>query len=71
MQVKVEDHAEDGGTDADAMGLGEAAVDPLPGSVHASLKEEVMCSSTASSCRMCVFVVHAKLLRHACSQGTM
>jgi hypothetical protein len=52
MQVKVEDLAEDGGTDADARGLGEAALDPLPGSVHAGLKEEVMCSSTVSSCRM-------------------
>ncbi|KAG0516796.1 hypothetical protein BDA96_09G034200 [Sorghum bicolor] len=38
--VKIEDHAEDGGIDADVRGLGEAAVDPLPGSVHATFKEE-------------------------------
>ncbi|AQK95270.1 putative inactive DNA (cytosine-5)-methyltransferase DRM3 [Zea mays] len=38
--VKVEDQAEDGGADADARGLRESALDPLPVSVHASLKEE-------------------------------
>jgi hypothetical protein len=38
--------------------------------VHAGgLKEEVMCSSTVSSCRMFFFVVDAELLRRARSQG--
>jgi len=70
--VKIEDHAEDGGIDADVRGLGEAAVDPLPGSVRGTFQGKVMCSSTVSSCRMWFFfVVDATLLRHACSHGTM
>jgi hypothetical protein len=66
MQVKVEDQADDGGADADARGLRESALDPLPVSVHASLKEEVMCPSTASSCRMW-FLLQMQKLIETCS----
>ena len=52
MQVKLEDYAEDAGPDADARDSRGAAVDLLPGSVHASLKEEVICSLTISACRV-------------------
>ena len=52
MQVKLEDYAEDAGPDADARDSRGSAVDLLPGSVHASLKEEVICSLTISACRV-------------------
>ncbi|KAJ1261474.1 hypothetical protein BS78_09G032100 [Paspalum vaginatum] len=47
--VKIEDDAEDGYADADARDLRDAAVDPLPGSLHASLKEEEGQPSSSSS----------------------
>jgi hypothetical protein len=52
MQVKLEDYVEDGGPDADARDPRGAAVDLLPGSVHASLKEEVICFLTICACRV-------------------
>ncbi|XP_039799156.1 probable inactive DNA (cytosine-5)-methyltransferase DRM3 [Panicum virgatum] len=51
--VKLEDYAEDAGPDADARDSRGAAVDLLPGSVHASLKEEEgQPSSSSSSLRL-------------------
>ncbi|PUZ63885.1 hypothetical protein GQ55_3G102100 [Panicum hallii var. hallii] len=47
--VKLEDYVEDGGPDADARDPRGAAVDLLPGSVHASLKEEEGQPSSSSS----------------------
>jgi len=51
--VKLEDYAEDAGPDADARDSRGSAVDLLPGSVHASLKEEEgQPSSSSSSLRL-------------------
>ncbi|CAL4895839.1 unnamed protein product [Urochloa decumbens] len=70
--VKIEDLAEDGGAGADARAPREAAVDLLPGSVHASLKEEGQPSSSSSSLRSQFIgmgfapkLVDKVLLRHA------
>ncbi|CAN6358440.1 unnamed protein product [Urochloa humidicola] len=70
--VKIEDFAEDVGASADARGPREAAVDLLPGSVHASLKEEGQPSSSSSSLRSQFIgmgfspkLVDKVLLRHA------
>ncbi|TKW24472.1 hypothetical protein SEVIR_3G052500v4 [Setaria viridis] len=50
--VKIEDLTEDSSADADARVPREAAVGLLPGSVHASLKEEDQPSSSSSSLRL-------------------
>ncbi|CAL4910482.1 unnamed protein product [Urochloa decumbens] len=70
--VKIEDLAEDGGADADARAPREAAVDLLPSSMHASLKEEGQPSSSSSSLRSQFIgmgfapnLVDKVLLRHA------
>ncbi|CAN6345178.1 unnamed protein product [Urochloa humidicola] len=70
--VKIEDFVEDVGDGADARGPRQAAVDLLPGSVHASLKEEGQPSSSSSSLRSQFIgmgfspkLVDKVLLRHA------
>ncbi|XP_062179594.1 probable inactive DNA (cytosine-5)-methyltransferase DRM3 [Phragmites australis] len=47
--VKIEDHAEDGGAEADAGALRDAAVDPLHGPMQSRVKEEEGQPSSSSS----------------------
>ncbi|KAF8725778.1 hypothetical protein HU200_020334 [Digitaria exilis] len=72
MQVKIEDHVDDGGADADSRGTREAAVDLLGGPVDASLKEVEGEPSSSSSVLRSQFIgmgfspklVDKVLLRH-------